>query len=342
LVCEGGRLVWDDYLEHRQYALAQGVEQVLGWFAGWRELDSLADRPRWRRTAEALADRGVLVAENSPRHLREQEIQQTWGRWGPHTRAYHFSTRSHRDTPYLSMAEDGRRLATKLREDPPVSAFLAFADAPVVRLPAADEALIRHRDIVDVLRRRRSHRTFGRASVTLPVLATLLGIAGRPIPHRDGRLATESQSVFKTSPSGGARHPTEIYLYPLRVEGLEPVLYHYSCHTHCLENLQRTLSPDELILAVGDQDWVADANLVLFYTSVLARTAWKYDMGRVYRALMLDVGHLSQTVYLLATALGLRTTFTAALRDELVERFLDRDPIREIVVGASVIGAGDP
>ena len=83
---------------------------------------------------------------------------------------------------------------------------------------------------------------------------------------------------------------------------------------------------------------MAGANAIIFYTSVIARNQWKYPIPRTYRILLMDVGHLSQTVYLLATALGLRITFTAALRDEMVEELVGCDPVHEIVVGASILG----
>jgi hypothetical protein len=54
--------------------------------------------------------------------------------------------------------------------------------------------------------------------------------------------------------------------------------------------------------------------------------------------LHLDAGHLSQTVYLLAAALGLGATFTAAMRDETVEDLLGIDAADELVMGCSVIG----
>jgi SagB-type dehydrogenase family enzyme len=76
----------------------------------------------------------------------------------------------------------------------------------------------------------------------------------------------------------------------------------------------------------------------VFFTCVLARSMWKYSTPRTYRMLHVDVGHLSQTVYLLAAALGLGVTFTAAIQDERLEDLLGVDPAYELVMGCSVIG----
>jgi SagB-type dehydrogenase family enzyme len=339
------RLVWDDYLDHRQYALSDGVERVLRWFSKWRDLDSIRavelDVPtgeRLARAAAALLDRNILVAEGSHRDRTERAIEDEWTAWGPHARAFYLATRSHRDSVYIDRAEDDARLAEKLTTEPPPAPFRHTPGFVTVALPSPDQCLFTQQDFIGVLRRRRSHREFGRSELDLVTLATLLKLAAGPLPHADGRLAADAGSVFKTSPSGGARHPTEVYVYALRVNGLEPGIYHYAAGVHLLEDLDRRITPACLVKACGGQEWVADASALLFYTSIRARSAWKYDMGRALRALLLDVGHLSQTVYLLATALGARVTFTAALRDELVEELLGCDAIQEIVLGASVIG----
>ncbi|MEV7807997.1 SagB family peptide dehydrogenase [Microbispora sp. NPDC088329] len=363
LLWDAGRLVWDDYLDHRQFALADGVERVLRWFTGFRPLDSvreMADDPgeaaHWHQIATVLADNDVLICENGPRHRREQAVERAWRPWGPLARAYHFSSRSHASTAMRTAEQDNEELEAKVLTDPPPPAFWSLPAVSRHALPDpdphADPGVWRHRDLIDVLHRRRSRRCFGGAALPLDVVAALLKTAAGPLPRVDGPLTqagvtldpggvlTDSwQRVFKTSPSGGARHPTEVYLYARDVDGLAPGAYHYAAADHSLEHLGRRLDDERLVAAVGDQDWVAGAGALIFYTSVIARNQWKYTFPRVYRALLMDVGHLSQTVYLLATAAGLHITFTAALRDELVEELLGCDPAGHLVIGASVIGA---
>src|SRR5699024_12644784 len=52
----------------------------------------------------------------------------------------------------------------------------------------------------------------------------------------------------------------------------------------------------------------------------------------------MDVGHLSQTFYLVSNWMNLGAFFVGALRDEVVENFLGINPYQEIVIGASGIG----
>ncbi|MEU9139518.1 SagB family peptide dehydrogenase [Streptomyces sp. NPDC048404] len=361
ILWDAGQLVWDDYLDHRQFALADGTERVLRWFTDFRDLDSIqqiTDDPgeadHWHRTATALTDHDILITQDGPRHQREQAIEQAWQPWGLLARAYHFSTRTLTSTAMRTAEQDNEELEAKTLTDPPPPAFWSLPGTHRIPLPDVDLSVWQHRDLIDVLHRRRSRRSFGTTPLPLTTVAALLKTAAGPLPRADepmtqvsatidpnGVLTDSWQRVFKTSPSGGARHPTEIYLYARNVDGLAPGIYHYAAAEHTLECLDRRLDDQQLVSAVGDQGWVADAGALIFYTSVIARNQWKYTFPRVYRALMMDVGHLSQTVYLLATAAGLHITYTAALRDQIVEELLGCDPVHQLVIGTSVIGTPD-
>ncbi|MGH8053830.1 MAG: putative peptide maturation dehydrogenase [Stenotrophomonas sp.] len=127
----------------------------------------------------------------------------------------------------------------------------------------------------------------------------------------------------KYTPSGGGLHATEAYLVVQRVEGIDPGLYHYRPKDHAL----RPLSPPTLPLAefaceaMAGQHWFAQAPVLVIYAPRITRSHWKYrNHPKAYRALMLDVGHLSQTLYLSATDLGLGAFVTAAINEVQIEQ----------------------
>lgn len=94
------------------------------------------------------------------------------------------------------------------------------------------------------------------------------------------------------------------------VDGLAPGVYHYAAGEHALSCLDTTPVAGETLQAwCGGQPHAAAAACLLLYTAVPQRTVWKYASSRAYRALLLDLGRLSQTVYLVATALGLGAFF---------------------------------
>ena len=57
--------------------------------------------------------------------------------------------------------------------------------------------------------------------------------------HSVRRVHVFGKLLYKRSPSGGARHPVEVYLMSLRVRGLRPGLYHYHPGHHILDEVKQ-------------------------------------------------------------------------------------------------------
>ncbi|MFL6073162.1 MAG: SagB/ThcOx family dehydrogenase [Mycobacteriales bacterium] len=343
LYWEESRLIWDDYLAHRRFPLAAGVEGLLRSFGDWRApetvIPSEVEDDGWagRVVAELLAA-DVLVGEGTPRDRREREVLASWQAWGVPARAFHFSTRLHRDTAFQTLEQQDAAFDARLDVTPPPPAFAARPGSARTPLPSADLPPVTLQAALDG---RRSHRTFGAEALPRSAVGTLLRMAAGPTGHL-ARLREPHGTVFKTSPSGGGRHPTELYPIVCNVAGIEPAVYHYDGLRHELERVGDAVDGATLTALCGDQEWAARAGMVVVYTSVMSRLRWKYGAARTYRVLLLDAGHLSQTVYLVATALGLGSTFTAAIRDELAEQLLGIDAAQEPVIGCAVIGSLAP
>jgi putative peptide maturation dehydrogenase len=146
----------------------------------------------------------------------------------------------------------------------------------------------------------------------------------------------------KGVPSAGGLHPTEAYLLVQRVEGLEPGLYHYHSVDHKLEVMRRISSGDVVQLArsfVGEQPYFVDAHAFVIPVTRFRRNFWKYrNHPKSYRAIILDVGHLSQTMYLAATELGMGAFITAAVNEVDIERAFGLDPLEEGPIAVCGIG----
>jgi SagB-type dehydrogenase family enzyme len=143
---------------------------------------------------------------------------------------------------------------------------------------------------------------------------------------------------LKTSPSGGARHPIEVYLMALRVQGLEPGLYHYDARDHALERISPGATPQMARAYCADQPYAARSAALFIMTGVFARSMWKYRHARAYRVVLLDAGHLGQTFCLTATRMGLAPFSSAALNDTLIEQDLGIDGITESVLYVTGVG----
>jgi len=160
----------------------------------------------------------------------------------------------------------------------------------------------------EVLETRRSVRSYDTARpVTLEQLSELLYRAARTKhvqpPIEDG---TPYESVEKPYPNGGAAGELEIYLTVESCTGLAPGSYWYDSAAHQLRlvNAERSQWRPLLDAAVGATAGHADPQVLLTVTARFGRMSWKYS-AIAYAATLKHVGVLYQTVYLVATAMGL-------------------------------------
>lgn len=60
------------------------------------------------------------------------------------------------------------------------------------------------------------------------------------------------------------------------------------------------------VTAVAGQEYFADAPVMVVMTARFARSMWKYrNHPKIYRAILLEAGHISQNLYLTATEMSL-------------------------------------
>jgi SagB-type dehydrogenase family enzyme len=282
-----------------------------------------------------LIDAQLLLEHGSAELERDEQVQSSWRTWLPEG-GFHFMTK---DTPYVPWDWPIEKKLKLLPSTPAPPQFKTVRGADRVRLKS-------HKVITDIffetLHTRRTHREFAGGKVSLEHVSQLLqttwGIQG--YFHTDvlGRLP------YKTSPSGGARHPGEVYLMALRVDGLKRGIYHYQAKDNCLARLPGRATPGMASAYCADQSYFAKAAALFIMTAVFARTMWKYGRARAYRVVLLETGHLCQTFCLTATRLGLAPFSTAALKDSLIEKDLGLDGISESVLYIAGVGlvAGRP
>ena len=225
------------------------------------------------------------------------------------------------------------------------AAAASGADAvpdPTIALPAPSAG-----PLDEILLHRYTGRNFDSEAV-LP-LAVLTRMLQRTFGAHDQRMmAPDAWVLKKTVPSAGGLHPIEAYVLVQRVEGVPAGLYHYHPVKHTLTPLKYLTAGQAGALAlqaVADQDWFADAPVMVVLAARVERNFWKYrNHTKAYRALMLDAGHLSQTWYLLAGEAGMPAFITAAINEVDLEQAFGLDPLRDAVIavcGCGVSNGGD-
>ena len=310
--------------------------EVLDFFGEWRtHREAIAHfaeyKPSSVRSAVFdLEKHGLLLPKNSPEAMQDMRIAKEWSAWLPEG-SFHFSTK---DAAYVDRSNwSSDRLKAVMPKTPQPKFVKTVKGAEKVLLPARTSV---DSEFTRVLMARKTHRRFSKQKLPLETLSQLLylvwGVTGYLYSPRFGKL------FHKTSPSGGARHPGEVYLMALRVKGLKPGLYHYHTAHHRLEMISTNATREKAWLYCARQHFVRDAAALFLMTAVFRRTMWKYQQARAYRVVLLDAGHLCQTFCLVATWLGLAPFCTAALKDTLIEEDLGIDGIRESVLYVAGIG----
>jgi SagB-type dehydrogenase family enzyme len=326
-----GQLVFENYRTRVSISADPLTVQVLHFFDQWRQPEQLLLKMAKyspgsvRATLQQLAEQTMLVREGTADARQDALLAQVWSGWLPHG-SFHFGSKD------MKFTRRGNLLRAYLAESRPPPSFKTYRTAPRLPLP---QPPVSDAEFPRVLLRRKTYREFSSRQVPLDVVSKLLfytwGVMGF-LPTTLGRLP------HKTSPSGGARHPGEVYLVPLRVEGLAPGLYHYNPRGHYLTQLHQGEMRSKAVEYCAGQTYVREAGALFLMTAVLPRSMWKYRFARAYRVVLLDAGHLCQTFCLTATWLGLAPFCTAALHDSLIEKDLGIDGISEVALYAAGVG----
>lgn len=148
-----------------------------------------------------------------------------------------------------------------------------------------------------------------------------------------------AEFVTKTSPSGGARHPVEVYVWVSDCRDIPAGLYHYSVRNHALEMIDSTPGVRNTSSSASFRGDISpsDTRSVMFFTASVERDMMKYKNPRCYNVIQQDLGHLFQTLRL--TAASKEYTVEPLFNvDELeVAELLAINPIREPVIGGAVL-----
>jgi SagB-type dehydrogenase family enzyme len=243
------------------------------------------------------------------------------------------------------------------RSKPPLYKFYSYA--PVFGLPSPslrpDERP--GADILTVVGRRRTVRSFGATPLTALELSRLLWASAGVTASF---ITPQGQDFYRATPSAGALYPIETYVVVNNVEGLEPGLYHYRVAgldmlerpivegSHSLEQLHVGDMRAEISAAALDQGLCGKAGAVFIWTAVFARSEWKYR-ERSYRYFYLDAGHIAAQLSLAAVSQELGTCQIAAFYDQELNALLGIDGQTEGSLYLTAVGrpsrpfrGGDP
>jgi SagB-type dehydrogenase family enzyme len=197
----------------------------------------------------------------------------------------------------------------------------------------------------ELLRARHSSRNFDdRRPITLLELARFLDGAARVHSKWTGQLelgdrTAKLEYAARPYPSGGASYELELYLAVDKCEGLARGFYHYDAGAHALVPI--VVEPNELdaMLASASfaMDTAATAQVLITIAGRFGRVSWKYS-SLAYSLVLKNVGALTQTLYLMATDLGLGGCAIGSVDIELFAKMTGLEFHTEGAVGQFAMG----
>jgi SagB-type dehydrogenase family enzyme len=141
----------------------------------------------------------------------------------------------------------------------------------------------------------------------------------------------------RAAPSAGATYPLEVYFVALRVNGLAPGVYHYAIADHAVELLRYDSHGMALARWTLHQPYISDCSVVFIIAGFTARIYPQYG-ERGYRYMLLEAGHISQNINLLASAYGLGGLCIGGFVDAAISRLIGVNEITEIPLYMTAVG----
>lgn len=174
-----------------------------------------------------------------------------------------------------------------------------------------------------------------------PITAAQLGeFLFRAARLRDTFHDGKQELSTRPYPSGGAAYELELYPLVRLCEGIEPALYHYDPAGHTLGLVAEPGPRTTLLLEYARFTAVMEQppQVVILLAARFGRVTWKYE-SMAYALVLKHVGVLYQTMYLVATAMGLAPCALGGGNSDAFAAATGLDYYVEPAVGEFILGS---
>jgi SagB-type dehydrogenase family enzyme len=213
-----------------------------------------------------------------------------------------------------------------------------------VKLEASDEIAS---PLEELLHGRHSARDFDdQKPITLAELSLFLNGVARvrarwssPLEFTDD--GPDIEYTARPYPGAGSAYELELYLAITRCDGLAPGFYHYDADAHALTAID--VHPQQFAAIMQGAEFAMDApsppQVLITIAARFGRISWKYS-AIAYALILKDVGVLTQTLYMMATDLGLGGCAIGTANIDLFAKMTGLDFHVEGPVGQFALGRG--
>lgn len=224
--------------------------------------------------------------------------------WEFHDRLFQRATRSYEDF----VPRGGTyRFVGELPAPPAIRPAYTGTSIALPELPAGRPSKPSSGTLHEVMERRRSRRDMAEQPVDLATVGELLYRVARITSVLSGKPQVRQDVLLRPYPSGGAIHELEYYLAVRACVGLAAGFYHYRGREHALTHIEGAERVTAAMLADCAMAWAQPdrpPQVLVVIASRLPRLAWKYT-GIAYKVSLMNAGVAIQSLYLVATDLGL-------------------------------------
>ncbi|HEV7427824.1 MAG TPA: SagB family peptide dehydrogenase [Thermoanaerobaculia bacterium] len=283
--------------------------------------------PAFVAAAVALLDDAGMLSAVSGDGVPSDE-QAPWRTWDVHDLYFHSRSRRGRH----SNAYGG----TFRRIEDNIPALKPPAEGASIALETPDRDSIADPSFETVMQTRRSIRTHASTPMTRQQLGEFLYRSVRVIEHGSN---AEGDWTRRRYPGAGGLYELEVYPVIGACSGIEPGLYHYRPGDHALTPLQSATPEVMQLLREGGitAAMTAPPQILFVITCRFARVSAKYE-SIAYSLCLKDAGVLMQTMYLVATAMGLAPCALGGGDSDLFARastlpYLEEGAVAEFVLG---------
>lgn len=333
---QDGQMVLESPLAHCQVILHDGrVFAILHALSSPQTLMQLgnqfSDIPRDVITTflSWLLGESFLTATDDYRTLSEVSSLHLW--------EFHdllFHTRSRLGRHNYPYGKSNLHLG-KIEPLPAVKPSNSLATIPLYQ-PNIEVLMDRDVPFTRVMEQRRSQRQQGKQPITVDQLGEFLYRTAR-IRSLKAAESVEYEFSDRPYPSGGACYELELYLVINACQELAPGLYHYCPREHHL-SLSNGYKSDVFKLSCKATTESGLPQVLIILAARIPRITWKYR-SLAYSLILKHVGVLYQSMYLVASAMGLAPCAIGGGDSDLFAQATGTDYLVETSVGEFILGS---
>ena len=208
-----------------------------------------------------------------------------------------------------------------------------------LEIPLIRERIQQTDTVEELFKQRRSWAKMAQETISLSELSHILtvsyGVTG------SAQIGNDRQPVpLRATPSGGGLYPCDIYILANKVDNIPSGLYYFNPNRLVLQLVNEAVTAKEFAANTGYAARVEDSAAIILLGAAFKRTQWKY-WERGYRVILLDCGHLAQSLVVVANSLKLIAHPIGGFLDDYVNGLAGLNGIDDAILHVLLIGRKD-